>query len=57
MKVAKETSLEVGFDCLPLVYGPGVIGKFLRLLHLVSSGLPLPFASVKKNDFSLVWTI
>jgi nucleoside-diphosphate-sugar epimerase len=28
----------------PLVYGPGVKGNFLRLLRLVNSGVPLPFA-------------
>lgn len=28
----------------PLVYGPGVKGNFLRLLRLVHSGVPLPFA-------------
>jgi nucleoside-diphosphate-sugar epimerase len=30
----------------PLVYGPGVKGNFLRLLRLVDSGLPLPFAGM-----------
>jgi nucleoside-diphosphate-sugar epimerase len=31
----------------PLVYGPGVKGNFLRLLRLVHSGLPLPFAGLE----------
>jgi nucleoside-diphosphate-sugar epimerase len=31
----------------PLVYGPGVKGNFLRLLKLVHSGLPLPFAGLE----------
>ena len=31
---------------LPLVYGPNVKGNFLRLLKLISSGLPLPLGSV-----------
>jgi len=31
----------------PLVYGPGVKGNFLRLLRLVNSGLPLPFAGLE----------
>jgi nucleoside-diphosphate-sugar epimerase len=31
----------------PLVYGPGVKGNFLRLLGLVHSGLPLPFAGLE----------
>ena len=30
----------------PLVYGPGVRANFRRLLQLVDSGLPLPFASI-----------
>ena len=30
----------------PLVYGPGVKGNFLRLLKLVDSGVPLPFAGL-----------
>lgn len=30
----------------PLVYGPGVGANFLRLLKLMDSGLPLPFAAV-----------
>jgi nucleoside-diphosphate-sugar epimerase len=30
----------------PLVYGPGVKGNFLRLLRLVHSGVPLPFAGL-----------
>ncbi len=29
---------------LPLMYGPGVKGNFLRLAHLVARDLPLPFA-------------
>lgn len=30
----------------PLVHGPGVKGNFLRLLRLVHSGVPLPFAGL-----------
>jgi nucleoside-diphosphate-sugar epimerase len=37
----------------PLVYGPGVPGNLLRLLRLVASEVPLPFASVR-NRRSLV---
>ena len=37
----------------PLVYGPGVRANFLRLMDLVESGLPLPFASID-NRRSLV---
>ena len=38
----------------PLVYGPGVKANFLRLLQLVDTGLPLPFASIR-NRRSLVY--
>ena len=38
----------------PLVYGPAVKGNFLRLLKLVESGLPLPFAGVR-NARSLLY--
>ena len=37
----------------PLVYGPGVRGNVLRLLRLVDSGVPLPFAAVR-NRRSLI---
>src|SRR5205807_9174370 len=32
---------------LPLVYGPNVRGNFLRLLRVISSGLPLPLGAVR----------
>ena len=31
----------------PLIYGRGVKGNFLKLLHAVKKGIPLPFASVR----------
>lgn len=37
----------------PLVYGRGMRGNFARMAHLVSTGLPLPFASIA-NRRSLV---
>lgn len=37
----------------PLVYGPGMRGNFARMAHLVSTGLPLPFAAVR-NRRSLI---
>ncbi len=33
----------------PLVYGPGVPGNFLRLLHLVARRLPLPLGAVNNH--------
>lgn len=47
--IAKETGLEVVIVRPPLVYGPRVGGNFLRLLKLVSHGMPLPLASVNNR--------
>lgn len=33
----------------PLVYGPGCPGNFLRLLKLLSAGVPLPFGAVRSK--------
>jgi nucleoside-diphosphate-sugar epimerase len=52
--IANETELEVIILRPPLVYGPGVRGNFLRLLELVSRGVPLPFGAVS-NRRSLVF--
>ena len=41
------TAIEAVIVRPPLVYGPGVKGNFLRLLRLVNSGLPLPFAGLE----------
>jgi UDP-glucose 4-epimerase len=42
----------------PLVYGPGVRGNFLRLLSLVRSGLPVPFASITNvRGMVSVWNL
>lgn len=46
LSVAAETDLEVVIIRTPLVYGPGVKGNFLRLLKLVSAGIPLPLGSI-----------
>ncbi len=53
-RVATETGLEVVIVRPPLVYGPGVGGNFLRLLKLVSRGVPLPLASVH-NQRSMIY--
>lgn len=53
-RVAAETGIEVTVVRPPLVYGPGVRANFLRLIRLVDSGLPLPFASIR-NRRSLVY--
>lgn len=52
--VAKETGLEVVIVRPPLVYGSGVGGNFLRLLKLLSQGVPLPLASIQ-NQRSMIY--
>jgi nucleoside-diphosphate-sugar epimerase len=54
LRVAAETGLKIVILRSPLVYGPGVKGNFLRLLHAVKSGMPLPLASVH-NLRSLIY--
>lgn len=48
-RISLETGLEVVVIRLPLVYGPGVRGNFLRLVQLISGGVPLPFGSIKNS--------
>jgi nucleoside-diphosphate-sugar epimerase len=47
--LATVGGLEVVVVRPPLVYGPGVRANFRRLLQLVASGLPLPFASIRNR--------
>ena len=51
--IGSKGDLEIVIVRPTLVYGPGVRGNFLRLLSLVDSGIPLPFASVR-NRRSLI---
>ncbi len=44
--IAEQTGMEVVILRPPLVYGPGVKANFLKLLDLVHTGLPLPFAGI-----------
>ena len=52
--VARDTNLETVILRPPLVYGPGVKGNFLRLMHWVARGVPLPLASIR-NRRSLIY--
>lgn len=52
--VAASAGLEVVVVRPPLVYGHGVRANFRRLVDLVKSGLPLPFASIR-NRRSLLY--
>ncbi len=53
-RVAVETGMEIVVVRPPLVYGPGVRANFRRLVQLVKTRLPLPFASVR-NRRSLLY--
>lgn len=53
-QIVAETGMEATILRIPLVYGPGVGGNFLRLMHAVNAGKPLPFGSVD-NRRSLVY--
>ena len=52
--VSSQMGLETVVIRSPLVYGPGVGGNFLQLLHVLRKGIPLPFAGVD-NRRSLVY--
>lgn len=54
LDLARTTGLEVVIIRPPLVYGPGVKGNFLRLLHLVHKNLPIPLGAVS-NKRSMVY--
>ena len=51
---ARDTGLEAVVLRPPLVYGPGVKGNFLRLMHWVKRRVPLPLASIT-NQRSLIF--
>lgn len=53
-RIARSTGLEVVIVRPPLIYGPRVGGNFLRLLHWVWRGVPLPLASLD-NQRSLLY--
>ena len=50
--ISKKYEMEVVIIRPPLVYGPNAPGNFMKLLTLVNSGMPLPFALVhNKRSF------
>lgn len=53
-RVSSQTGLEIVMLRSPLVYGPGVGGNVLQLLHAILRGIPLPLASVH-NRRSLIY--
>jgi len=54
LEIAAGSGMELATLRPPLVYGPGVTGNFLRLLHWVDSGWPLPLGAVE-NRRTLVY--
>jgi nucleoside-diphosphate-sugar epimerase len=46
IEVSNKTGLETVIIRVPLVYGEGVTGNFLKLLDLIYREIPLPFASI-----------
>ena len=54
LRVGEKAGLEIVIVRLPLVYGPGVGGNFMRLLQWVNRGFPLPLASLN-NRRSLIY--
>jgi nucleoside-diphosphate-sugar epimerase len=47
--IAADSQMEVTILRPPLVYGPNVGARFLQLLRLVGSGVPLPFGAVQNS--------
>jgi nucleoside-diphosphate-sugar epimerase/glycosyltransferase involved in cell wall biosynthesis len=45
--LAEQSGLEVIVLRPPMVYGPGSGGNFARLIRLIDTGLPLPFAKAR----------
>lgn len=45
--VTAQTGLQTVIVRPPLVYGPGVKANFLRLMHAVHRGVPLPLGSIR----------
>lgn len=53
-RIAADTDMEVVILRPPLVYGPGVKANFLRLMHTVKKGWPLPLGAIR-NRRSLLY--
>ena len=53
-RVAMETGLEIVIVRPPLVYGPNAKGNFAQMLKVLTTGVPLPLASVR-NTRSLIY--
>jgi len=47
--IERKTGLEVVVIRPPLVYGPGVKANFLKMMHAIQRGIPLPLASLSNR--------
>jgi UDP-glucose 4-epimerase len=47
--IAKQTGMEVVIIRPVMVYGPGVKGNFLSMMHWLHKGIPLPLGSIKNT--------
>ena len=45
-RISADTGMEIVILRPPRVYGPGVKGNFLRLMHGIAWGMPLPLGSI-----------
>jgi nucleoside-diphosphate-sugar epimerase len=58
LEATAASQLEAAIVRPPLVYGPGVRANFLRLLHWVDSGWPMPLGSVdNRRSLVGVWNL
>ncbi|MDR3442755.1 MAG: SDR family oxidoreductase [Legionella sp.] len=53
-EISQNTDMQVVIIRPPLIYGPEVKANFLKMMHLVKKGLPLPFGRVN-NKRNLVY--
>ncbi len=55
LELSKKTAMDVVILRPSLVFGPGVKANFLKMLELVSKGLPLPFGRINnKRSFVFI---
>lgn len=54
MDLAEKSQMEVVIIRPPLVYGPGVKGNFLYMIHWLQKKTPLPLGALKNNRRSFV---
>jgi nucleoside-diphosphate-sugar epimerase len=58
MEISQHTGMEIVILRPPLVYGPGVKGNFLKMMHWMNRGIPLPFGAVNnKRSFVSVYNL